>query len=356
MKSMIKMKELIIFVAALFIATSAFANDNIEIKEMGVFSAGGIVRTSEGIFNPENQWEESGAGQTAHVDHANVLYQIPANETGLPMVFLHGYGQSRMGWMTTPDGRAGWSDFFLRKGHSVFLIDEPHRGEAGGTSVAGVISEKTLDQRWYTQFRIGRWLNGKSVPNPGSQFPNDDKSVDQFFRQMTPDTGMKSDMGMDFAGDIVSKAMAATIDEVYVRTGKKSILVTHSQGGGPGWRVALLTKNVAAIVAVEPGGAPGADSAEFKAIAAQKVPVTFYFGDYIDNGDPKIMATVMWQRMRETCYAFSKALIASGGDSVVIDLPKIGIKGNDHFLFQDYNSDQIAEHLNDWLKARKLGN
>lgn len=40
------------------------------------------------------------------------------------MVFLHGYGQSRMGWMTTPDGREGWSDMFLRKGHSVFLIDD----------------------------------------------------------------------------------------------------------------------------------------------------------------------------------------------------------------------------------------
>ena len=37
------------------------------------------------------------------------LYQIPENETELPMVFLHGYGQSRMGWMTTPDGREGWS-------------------------------------------------------------------------------------------------------------------------------------------------------------------------------------------------------------------------------------------------------
>ena len=35
------------------------------------------------------------------------------------MVFLHGYGQSRMGWMTTPDGREGWSDMFLRMGHSV---------------------------------------------------------------------------------------------------------------------------------------------------------------------------------------------------------------------------------------------
>ena len=153
------------------------------------------------------------------------------------MVFLHGYGQSRMGWMTTPDGREGWSDMFLRMGHSVFLIDEPRRGEAGATSVSGEISTKTLDQRWYTQFRIGRWENGESVPNEGSQFPNDEESLDQFFRQMTPDTGMTSDMGADFDkgadfdNETVARAVAATIDEVYDRTGKDSILVTHSQGG-----------------------------------------------------------------------------------------------------------------------------
>lgn len=41
------------------------------------------------------------------------------------MVFLHGYGQSRMSWMTTPDGREGWATSFLRKGHSIFLVDQP---------------------------------------------------------------------------------------------------------------------------------------------------------------------------------------------------------------------------------------
>ena len=157
--------------------TAAADDGALVIKEQGIFSAGGTTITSNGTFDPEDQWEESGAGQTAHVDHANVLYQIPENETELPMVFLHGYGQSRMGWMTTPDGREGWSDMFLRKGHGVFLIDEPRRGEAGATSVSGDISTKTLDQRWYTQFRIGRWENGKSVANEGTQFPNDDASV-----------------------------------------------------------------------------------------------------------------------------------------------------------------------------------
>ena len=320
------------------------------IADQGIFSAGGITVTSEGTFDPENHWEETGAGQTSHVDHANVLYQIPEDETGLPMVFLHGYGQSRMGWMTTPDGREGWSDMFLRKGHSVFLIDEPRRGEAGATSVSGDISTKTLDQRWYTQFRIGRWENGTSVPNEGSQFPNDEESLDQFFRQMTPDTGMTSDMGADFDNETVARAVAATIDEVYERTGKNSILVTHSQGGGPGWTAAQYTDHIAAIVAVEPGGAPAADSVDYQAVLEKKIPIVMYFGDYIDNGDPAIQATAAWQSMRQTCYDFEEAYTAAGGNCTVIDLPEEGITGNDHFMFQDLNNDVIADHVENWIQ------
>ena len=333
-----------------FMAFAAEGDEPLVIADQGIFSAGGVTLTSEGTFDPSNQWEETGAGQTAHVDHANVLYQIPEEETGLPMVFLHGYGQSRMGWMTTPDGREGWSDMFLRMGHSVFLIDQPRRGEAGATSVSGDVSTKTLDQRWYTQFRIGRWENGQSVVNAGSQFPNDPESVDQFFRQMTPDTGMSSDMGSDFDNDMVARAVAATIDEVYERTGKDSILVTHSQGGGPGWTAAQYTDHIAAIVAIEPGGAPSADSLDFHTVLSKNIPVTMYFGDYIDNGDPSIPATGMWQMMRQACYDFEAAYNALGGNCTVVDLPQEGITGNDHFMFQDLNNDVIADHIENWIQ------
>ena len=254
-------------------ADAAQTQKPLSIAEQGVFSAGGTVVTSPGTFVPEDQWEATGKGQTAHVDHASVLYQHPVKEKERPMVFLHGYGQSRTGWMTTPDGREGWAGNFLRKGHSVFLIDEPHRGGAGATSTPGIISDKTLDQRWYTQFRIGRWENGRSVTNAGSKFPNDDRSVDQFFRQMTPDTGMKSDMGMDFQYETVASAVAASVDAAYAKTGKDVILVTHSQGGRAGWKVPQYTDHVAAIVAVEPGSAPAADSEDYRDLAAKKIPV-----------------------------------------------------------------------------------
>ena len=62
------------------------------IADQGIFSTGGTVTTSEGTSDPANQWEETSADQTSHVDHANVLYQVPKNETEAPMIFLHGFG------------------------------------------------------------------------------------------------------------------------------------------------------------------------------------------------------------------------------------------------------------------------
>ena len=72
------------------------SSDALVIAEQGIFSAGGTVIESDGTFDVSNYYT-SREGSTAHVDHANVLYQIPENNTELPMVFLHGYGQSRMG-------------------------------------------------------------------------------------------------------------------------------------------------------------------------------------------------------------------------------------------------------------------
>lgn len=42
------------------------------------------------------------------------------------------------------------------------------------------------DQAWYTHFRIGRVAPERYE---GSQFPEGEEAQDQFFRQMTPNTG-----------------------------------------------------------------------------------------------------------------------------------------------------------------------
>ena len=314
-----------------------------------MFSAGGTVLTSDGVFNVSNYYT-SRAGSTLHVDHANVFYQIPEQETGLPMVFLHGYGQSRMGWMTTPDGREGWSDMFLRKGHSVFLIDQPRRGEAGQTSKAGTISTTPSDQTWYTQFRIGTFINGAFTYNENSQFPRGDDVLDQFFRQMTPDTGMDSANGdQNIDNEVVAKAVAAVIDKVFEMTGKNSILVTHSQGGIAGWDTVLYTQHVASIIAIEPGFAPSSDGPAYNKLMEIKIPICFYYGDYIEGDIPNVPASGMWNMMRGSAETFEQNYIDQGGKCTVYDLPDEGINGNDHMMFQDLNNDVVADHIEKWI-------
>ena len=317
-------------------------SDALTIKEQGMFSAGGTVITSDGIFDVDNYYT-SREGSTSHVDHANVFYQIPENDIELPMVFLHGYGQSRMGWMTTPDGREGWSDIFLKKGHSVFLVDQPRRGEAGQTSVSGTINAEPADQTWYTQFRIGTYLDGEFTYNENSQFPQGEDALDQFFRQMTPDTG-------DFDQTVIAQAVAATIDEVYEKTGKDSILVTHSQGGMPGWEAARYTDHIAGIVAIEPGIAAEVDSEDYQALLEKKIPITFYYGDYIGDEYTDVPASSMWAGMASTADTFTESYSAAGGNSTIVRLPEEGIYGNDHFMFQDLNNAEIADMVENWIQ------
>jgi hypothetical protein len=95
------------------------------IQELGSFAAGGTVVTNPGSFDPVKMSPE---GQTFRGDHAYVFYQIPVNARKLPLVLWHGYGQFSKTWETTPDGREGYQNIFLRRGFGVYVIDQPRRG------------------------------------------------------------------------------------------------------------------------------------------------------------------------------------------------------------------------------------
>ncbi|OUP87652.1 UNVERIFIED_ORG: alpha/beta hydrolase [Lacrimispora saccharolytica] len=324
------------------------------IARQGMFSSGGTVTEPvEGEFDETTNWLDlTRAGNTAHVDHANVLYQIPANGNGNPIVYLHGYGQSRMGWMTTPDGREGWSDIFLKNGHSAFLVDQPRRGEAGSTAAMTADNIDTWsedskeympgDQAWYTHFRIGRVAPERYE---GSQFPEGEEAQNQFFRQMTPNTG-SYDEAVDAA------ALGEVMNDVYEMTGDKAIYITHSQGGRVGWSTPM--EHVSAIVAIEPGGTPEIGSETYQKLLDAEIPIVIYFGDYIDNGPQDIQSTGFWKEVKDAAFEFAEAYNADGGDCTVVDLPKEGITGNSHFMFQEMNNQEIAEHIESWLAERGL--
>lgn len=324
----------------------------IQIKRQGVFSSGGRVTAPlPGEYDATTNWlDPQRKGTTSHVDHANTFYQIPATGSGIPVVFLHGYGQSRTGWQSTPDGREGWSDIFLRKGYSVFLTDQPRRGAAAATEYivtdpGDVFSNGTFkigEQAWYTHFRIGRVAPERYE---GSQFPAGEEAQNQFFCQMTPNTG-------NYDEKLFGQALSAVLADVNKMTGKKVVYITHSQGGRVGWQTDA--GNIAAIVAVEPGGAPEIGSAEYKKFLNAKVPILFLFGDNIENGPKDIRSTGFWQAILKQCRDYATQYNKDGGDAKVIYLPDAGIHGNSHFMFEEMNNGQIADLIADWLKQHNL--
>ena len=346
------MKKLLAVLAVLSMALLSPAHA-ISIAKQGVFSSGGTVTAPiSGDFNAAENWLDfSRAGNTSHVDHANTFYQIPEGETKSPIVYLHGYGQSRIGWQSTPDGREGWSDIFLKKGRAAFLVDQPRRGAAGST-VSIVNNEQDTrangteynpgDQAWYTHFRIGR-----GTPNRynGSQFPAGEEALNQFLRQMTVNTG-------NYDVVVMGNALSAVLADVRRMTGKKAVYLTHSQGGRVGWQTD--TDNIAAIVAIEPGFAPEVGSETYKKFVAAKIPMIFYFGDYIENGPEDIKSTAFWKSVLDQCRDFAEHYNADGGDAVVIYLPDEGITGNSHFMFQEMNNKEIADHIEAWLEKHGL--
>lgn len=320
------------------------------IKEQGAFSAGGTIVSSKGIFDPFKPWYEIQGGQTRHGDHADVFYQIPVNKKNNSIVFLHGYGQSRRCWQTTADGREGFSNIFLRKGYSIYLVDQPGRGEAGQTTKPVGISDKPDDQAWFTQFRIGRYPKFYD----GVQFPKDNQSLENFFRMMTPNTG-----------NIEETQVVDALSAVFNKSGD-GIFFTHSAGGILGWKTAIKNNHVKAIVAIEPGGfcfpegevpennrgGKGIPLDEFLKLTT--IPIIIFYGDYIPIEKTTAYSENFWRDVLATANKWAEIVNAYGGDVSIIHLPEIGIKGNTHFIMSDLNNLTIAHLISDWLNDKKL--
>ena len=70
----------------------------------------------------------------------------------------------------------------------------------------------------------------------------------------------------------------------------------------------------------------------------------------LNNGVKMPMAGLGTFLLSPACYDFADAYTKAGGNCTVVDLPKEGITGNDHFMFQDLNNDVIADHIENWIQ------
>lgn len=356
--------------AATAISAELKAEENtpLTIAEQGSFAVGGSTKEKGGTFSSERFLEPT--GQTAYGDHAYVFYQKPLHPQKYPLVFEHGGAQTKRTWESTPDGREGFQNIFLREGFSTYLVDQPRIGEAGLALAADdgrnpyAANPMYADRTMFMLCRVGTYAGDQPKVFAGSAFPNTPEAINQFQRTWTPYTGQLDD-------DVSADAIAALLE----KTGP-AILVTHSMGGTVGWRTPLLTENVKAIVAFEPGGSPflfpedevpeaetpvyAPVSATAKAVPLAdfekltKVPMILFYGDFIPDHPVAEVGPDKWRSELDMAKKFVAAVNRHGGDATLVHLPEIGIKGNTHFLMADKNNLDIAALMEEWLKEKGL--
>ena len=322
----------------------AGAAEPLVLRGMGSFHVGGRVVEVTGkpvreiVRQPGGPLTKLDPNGQYMVEQMYVQYFLPQNRNGkLPLLMWHGGGLTGVTYESTPDGRDGWLNMFVRKGWDTYVSDAVERGRAGFAPPDVWPSEPTFltFQDPFERFRIGDGV-GSWNPDPakrkvlaGSQFPVD--AYDNYMKQQVP-RWLSTD-------DAIVAAYLALVDKVC-----PCVLLAHSQGGAFAFKVAEQRPDkVKALVAIESATAGTIG----KAPALKDTPALMVFGDYVDQ-HPR------WATFKKIDLEYAAAVRAGGGTVDVINLPEIGIKGNSHMMMQDRNNAEIADIIHIWLAGKGL--
>ncbi|WP_417843185.1 alpha/beta fold hydrolase [Thalassospira sp.] len=310
---------------------------SLRLRGMGSFHIGGkVVELTDG---EPRQVQLTRTGRPATIDpngsyvvgQMYVQYFLPDPAVQkFPLLFWHGGGLTGACWETTPDGRPGFRDIFLRAGWDVYVSDAVERGRAGFAPIPDVW-EPPISQTIETVFE--RFRFGKYLPN-GKTFCAQDyafnkiafpmNSIEQFAAQMVPRWTQTDDL----------------IIEAYLEELRKvgpGVIIAHSQGCVFALEAAARHPElVSALVLLEP-----AAISHVATLATEwPVPTLIVLGDLIEKN-------ARWIRMREDIRNF-----AGNFPSVeIMSLPERGIYGNSHMLMMDTNSADVAAVIQTWLEG-----
>jgi pimeloyl-ACP methyl ester carboxylesterase len=313
---------------------SAALSGPLVIEKQGSFFVGGRSIQSD-TLSTLPAYASSG---TVAIEQMYVHYQIPVNVKRSPLILIHGCCLNGKTWETTPDGRMGWDEYFVRKGYPTYVIDQVSRGRsaANATAVTAVRAGKMSPADTPPVFMAGQeaaWAIfrfGSEYPkvHPGMLFPL--VSIDEFWKQMVPDW---------IATLPTPNPTVARLSELAQQL-KGAVLMSHSQSGiYPFQAIASSPAGIKGIVSIEPGSCPSA-TGDLKPYL--NVPILVLWGDYVDLA-PR------WAPRLKGCREFAEAATKAGGRVYNVVLPEIGIKGNSHMLMQDTNSLEVADWLWAWL-------
>jgi pimeloyl-ACP methyl ester carboxylesterase len=283
------------------------------------------------------------AGAEITVNQMYVQYQVPPNgDRHLPVVMVHGCCLSSKTWETTPDGRMGWDEYFVRRDRPVYLADQVSRARSGfdassinavkaGSAPASQLPTvlQASNQIAWTVFRFGPEY-GKAFPD--GQFPVE--AADELYKQMIP----------DFNAILPNPNPSWTNMAALAVQLKGAILMGHSESGFFPQQAALIDPaGIRGLISIE---MPCADLNAEQIGKLAKIPNLIMFGDHL--GDVK-GGPANWADSFATCERYVEKIKAAGGDAEMMYLPKLGIRGNSHMLMQDRNNLQLADMVIAWI-------
>ena len=303
------------------------------------------------------------------INQMYVEFMKPAKKGGrYPIIFVHGCCLSSKTWETTPDGRMGWNEYFVRKGFDTYMADQVGRARSGfnglkyeivrhGDAPASSQPEIRLatDAFAWNTFRFGNFAT--KTPWSDERFPMKTVGVGHgstldFYKQVIPDLYATLDTSPPgcVGGGCYTPLAAAFHDTSLAMSNLANdlggaILVGHSQSSTFPTRAALQagSKNVKAIIQLETGcfdNLTASDIAKLK-----KIPILIIEGDHYVQADgvtPQVKPPA-------ACVTQRNQINAAGGNMTYIHLPAIGIKGNSHMFMQDNNNLQIADLIIKWI-------
>ena len=313
------------------------------LKAQGSFFVGG-----EKVEQTEVELGTLGPGGHITVNQMYVRFMVPQDgDSNMPVVMVHGATLTGKSWETTPDGRMGWDEYFVRRGHAVYVPDQVGRGRSGFNQArfndarAGGVRADSLP-RWlrfsdevvWPNFRFGSRPN---APFSDTQFPV--TAVDELSKQGVPD--------VSFGGVPAPNPTFKALSDLAAQL-NGAVLMGHSQSGSFPLAAALLDPKAAkGLVLVEPGACPGSYTDEqIKTLAA--IPILVVFGDHRET-PTGISIRPSWQLSFESCQALIGRLKAAGGHAEMLDPSDRGIRGNSHMIMQDKNNLQIADLILQWI-------
>jgi pimeloyl-ACP methyl ester carboxylesterase len=316
--------------------TSAKAGAPLVLKKQGSFFVGGETRTIAATG--------PGTGGDVTVNQMYVQFQIPLRgDQHIPVVMVHGCCLSSKTWETTPDGRIGWSEYFVRRNRAVYLADQVSRARSGFDAAvfadvkAGRVPPSQLPnvinathQIAWSVFRFGPTFG---QPFPDEQFPIE--ALEEFSKQVIPDLN-----ALLPTPNPTWTNMAALAVRLH-----GAVLMGHSESGFFPEQAALIDPSgIKGLISIEMP-CPTLTPEQIATIA--KIPTLVMFGDHLS--DMPAGGVANWAASFDSCKAFVADVKKSGGDAEMMHLPALGIHGNSHMLMQDKNSDQLADLVIAWL-------